>query len=114
MIEEPKLEENEPYQLAPGCPTLTFTIAEKERMVPYHSFKQGTFDRKAIRLVFQAGMLMIHGCKLLELWKHLQLQDVRSVRCNEKADEGDIRVARIVWLTEEDEKTDQEQLWLDV
>lgn len=98
MTLEPQFDTDEAYELYSGCPTLTFLIEDKEQSLPYHSFKHGIFEKDTIRVQFEAGELVIRGRHLQELWAHLQLQDVRLVKCNELVDNEDLQVVRIVWV----------------
>lgn len=106
MIEEPKLEDNDAYKLAPGCPTFTADGGSIHRAFPYHSFTNGTYcqlsDRHQIDLYFGEDFVVnISGHNLDELWKYLQMQEVCSVRCNPEAEEGEVKVTELNWSVEE-------------
>lgn len=71
---------DEPYEVAPGCPTLTFNLGNESLMFPYSSFTSGKFKKDSIELMFQEWRVEIEGNYLLDLWKLLQLQEIRSLK----------------------------------
>ena len=97
---EPQYEYDEAYALCAGCPTLTLELDKQHINLPYHSYKRGLFHADIINLKFEEGTFVIHGRYLVELWKHLQLQAVRSIRCNKKAEPGEVRVDLIMRIVE--------------
>ena len=105
---KPELEStvDEAYQLTPGCPTFTFGDGSIERTFPYNSFKDSTFfnyEGETIDLYFENGYIKMKGENLRELWQHLQMQDVRSVRCNPNAEQGEVKITEMDWGVDEDE-----------
>ncbi|MEO0510815.1 MAG: hypothetical protein AAF065_13265 [Verrucomicrobiota bacterium] len=106
MTEEPKLENNDAYQLAPGCPTFTADGGPNQRAFPYHSFTYGDYfqcsDRHQIDLYFGEDFVVnIYGHNLDELWGYFQMQEVRSVRCSTDSEKCEVRVTELKWSINE-------------
>ena len=97
MRNELQLEEEEAYETLPGCPTLTFPLQNFEQALPYYSFKSANYQKDRIVIEFEAGTLTISGASLSELWRHLQVQDVRSVKCYWSGIDDEIRINSIEW-----------------
>ncbi|MGB0372014.1 MAG: hypothetical protein ACPGN3_11820 [Opitutales bacterium] len=99
MVAELNFEEDEAYELYAGCPTLSFRIEDREESVPYSSFNKGLYELGEIRLKFDKGSLVIRGKNLRDLWRHLQLQDVRFVKCNDADPSQDVLISSIAWFS---------------
>lgn len=99
MVSELNFDEDEAYELYGGCPTLSFEIDDREESVPYSSFNKGVFEHGEIRLKFDKGSLVIRGKNLRDLWRHLQLQDVRFVKCNNADPSQDVLVTSLSWFS---------------
>lgn len=84
-----ELKSDEPYEVAPGCPTITFDMGNKSLMLPYSSFVSGSFKGDRIELLFQEWQVEIEGGELAEVWRLLQMQDLRQLmRSQNKPDAG--------------------------
>lgn len=81
-----ELECDEPYEVSPGCPTVTFELADGPLMLPWSSFASGILREGRIELNFQEWRVEIEGRNLGEVWKLLQMQDLRVIRVS--AQEG--------------------------
>ncbi len=97
-------ESDEPYEVLRGSPTLTFVIEDVEQALPYNGFAQGVYREGIIELHFSEGVLTIRGVHLRELWRCLQLQDVRSVQCKTCDCDDELSITAITW-----EPTDNEE-----
>jgi hypothetical protein len=75
-----ELESDEPYEVASGCPTITFDLEGESLMLAYSSFVSGSFKGDRIELIFQEWRVEIEGENLGEVWKLLQMQDVRGLK----------------------------------
>ena len=84
-----ELKSDEPYEVSPGCPTISFDLGGESLMLAYSSFASGNFKGDRIELIFQEWRVEIDGKNLGEVWKLLQMQDLR-VMClsSEKSDGG--------------------------
>ena len=81
-----ELKSDEPYEVAPGCPTLTFNLGNESLMFPYSSFVSGSFKVCRILLLFQEWRIEIEGDNLAEVWRLLQMQDLRGLRASSNGD----------------------------
>lgn len=75
-----ELKSDEPYEVAPGCPTISFDLGDESLMLAYSSFASGNFKGDRIELIFQEWRVEIEGANLEEVWKLLQMQDLLVVR----------------------------------
>ena len=97
------LNQEDPFEVTPGCPTLSFDAKGKQMMVPYHLFKFGTYSPNIIVLTFTSGRLMINGKNLHGLWRHLQLQDVRCLYIRKDLNPSDPCITEMSWVEDEPE-----------
>lgn len=74
-----ELKSDEPYEVAPGCPTITFDLGDESLMLAYSSFVSGNFEGGRIELCFQEWRIEIEGAHLGEVWRMLQMQDLREL-----------------------------------
>ncbi len=94
-----ELKSNEPYDVSPGCPTITFDLVDESLMLAYSSFVSGSFKGNRIELLFQDWRIEVEGCELSEVWGLLQMQDLRVVRLStERSDgrNGECRIKKII------------------
>ncbi len=75
-----ELECDEPYEASMGCPTVTFELTDRSLMLPWSSFASGSFNGGEIKLTFQKWEVKIVGIELDEVWKLLQMQDLRLLK----------------------------------
>lgn len=99
MMEE--LRSDEPYEVAAGCPTITFELADGSLMLGYSSFASGQFKGGRIELGFQDWRIEIEGDNLTEVWRLLQMQDLRAVRLSIEGIADRSRACRISLITVE-------------
>lgn len=101
-----ELKSDEPYEVAPGCSTISFDLGDESLMLAYSSFASGNFKGNRIELIFQEWRIEIDGKNLGEVWKILQMQDLLSVRLSsEKSNCGEgICEIRKIEVTKLDEK----------
>ena len=101
-----ELKSDEPYEVTPGCPTISFDLGGESLMLAYSSFVSGCFKGNRIKLLFQEWRIEVEGSELGDVWRLLQMQDLR-VMClsSEKSDgvEGGCEIRKIV-ATKLDEK----------
>lgn len=91
-----EFEIRECYETEPGCPTLTIVLPDKETMVPWSQFSGGELLEEKISLHFGPSFyLHIHGTELEELWRVLQMQDLRRIRPSEESDNGSCQVSAL-------------------
>ena len=100
-----ELKSVEPYEVAPGCPTISFDLADGSLMLGYSSFASGQFVGGKIELGFQEWRIEIEGDNLAEVWRLLQMQDIRGVRRSESDSEGEAKGCRIRSIRAEKEQT---------
>lgn len=74
-----ELEIDEPFEVMPGCPTVCFKVGEEAMMLPWSAFSVGRFSKDRITLEFGERIVTVEGTLLEELWRVIQLQDVREV-----------------------------------
>lgn len=103
MMEE--LRSDEPYEIAAGCPTITFELADGSLMLGYSSFASGQLKGGRIELGFQGWRIEIEGDNLTEVWRLLQMQDIRGVRRSEPEEE-ETKGCRICSIKAEKEQTE--------
>ena len=88
-----EFEVRECFEVEPGCPTLTVVWLSKETMIPWNQFSQGEFTPGEIALMFGSRLTVkICGDDLEEIWRAVQMQDLRRIRPTEEADNGKSRV----------------------
>ena len=75
-----ELKSDEPYEVAPGCTTITFDLRDESLMLPYSAFVSGNFKGDSINLLFQEWRIEIDGSELREVWRLLQMQDLFILR----------------------------------
>lgn len=75
-----ELESSEPFEVSVGCPTITFELTEESLMLPWSSLACGSFKYGEIKLIFPTWEVKVVGVELDEVWKLLQMQDVRLLR----------------------------------
>ncbi|MBB5353870.1 hypothetical protein HNR46_004134 [Haloferula luteola] len=90
-----KVRQSTCFDIEVGTPTLTVELPGKQQMLPWSSFLGGDWEGNCIRLRFTGWELILHGRELRELWRELQLQDVRAVRTLQEVEEGDCEVERM-------------------
>ena len=91
------LDEEEAFEVMPGCPTLTFVLEDEELAVPYQSFQSAVFRKDEIELTFSSGVLTIEGHCLSSLWRHFQLLDVRRIQCLKSHDPEEPSISSLCW-----------------
>ena len=72
-----ELQSDEPYEAAPGCPTMSFDLGGESLMLAYSSFVSGCFKGDRIEVLFQEWRIEVEGSKLGDVWTLLQMQDLR-------------------------------------
>ncbi|GAA5481999.1 hypothetical protein [Haloferula sargassicola] len=77
------------FDVEMGTPTLTVELPGKQQMLPWSSFLGCDWEGDCIRLRFTGWELVLHGRELRELWRELQLHDVRVVRTLREVEEGE-------------------------
>ena len=78
-----------------GTPTVTVVLAGREHMLPWASFVDADLEGGRIRVRFTGWELTLQGRDLRELWREIQLQDVRVLRTAALVEAGDCRLDRI-------------------
>ena len=78
------LKSDEPYEVAPGCPTISFDLGGESLMLAYSSFVSGCFKGDRIELLFQEWRIEVEGSELGDVWRLLQTQDLRVIRFSTK------------------------------
>lgn len=91
-----ELEVDEPFEVMPGCPTVCFKFGDEATMLPWSAFSAGRFSKDRITLEFGDRIVTVEGISLEELWRVIQLQDVREVRVLVEGDSSRCRVEKIV------------------
>lgn len=101
-----ELKSEEPYEVAPGCPTISFDLGGESLMLSYSSFASGKFKGDWIELIFQEWRVEIEGENLGEVWKLLQMQDLRVICLSSEKCDGRLGTCEIrkVVATKLDEK----------
>lgn len=94
-----ELKSDEPYEVAPGCPTISFDLGGESLMLAYSSFARGKFKGDRIDLILQEWRIEIEGENLGEVWKLLQMQDLRCLMLSSKTGVGAERVCKIRKIT---------------
>ena len=79
---------DESFETEMGIPIFTIELPEHEQMFPYSSFRNAVFKGNRITMEFYDWKITINGKRLSSLWKQLQLQDVRVIRCNSDSGDG--------------------------
>lgn len=90
-----ELKSHEPYEVSPGCPTISFDLGQNSLMFSYSSFASGNFTGGRIELNFQDWLLEIDGRNLDEVWRLLQMQDLRCVCLTRENQGADISSCQI-------------------
>lgn len=75
-----ELKSDEPYEVAPGCPTISFDFGDESLMLAYSSFASGNFKGDRIWLIFQEWSIEIEGENLGEVWKLMQMQELMVLK----------------------------------
>jgi hypothetical protein len=101
-----ELKSDEPYEVAPGCPTISFDLGDESLMLAYSSFASGNFKGGRIELIFQEWRIEIDGENLGDVWKLLQMQDLRLVRLSSGKCDGSHGICKVrkIVATKLDEK----------
>jgi hypothetical protein len=90
-----ELDYREPFEVTVGCPTVTFELESGALMLPWSSFSSGFREGDQIRLNYSEWQIEIIGSGLGELWKLLQLQDLRQMNQSSREDHGQNSTCRI-------------------
>ena len=106
--------DEDPFEITPGCPTLTYIIDKQEHAIPYHSFQQADLHGDTITVIFESGTLGIIGRNLKKLWRHLQMHDVRTVKCQTAAGEDAISISSINWAKKRSKAPSDDQMELSI
>ena len=96
-----ELKSDEPYEVAPGCPTISFDLGGESLMLAYSSFASGNFKGGRIELIFQEWRVEIEGANLEEVWKMLQMQDLRVLHISLETSDRQNGACRICRITVE-------------
>lgn len=94
-----ELKSDEPYEVAPGCPTISFDLEDESLMLAYSSFVSACFKGDRIELHFQEWRIEIEGKELDDLWRLLQMQDMRALRLSSQASDvrsGECRITKLI------------------
>ena len=94
-----ELQSDEPYEAAPGCPTISFDLGGESLMLAYSSFVSGCFKGDRIELLFQEWRIEVEGSELGDVWRLLQMQDLRCLMLSSKTGVGAEQVCEIRKIT---------------
>jgi len=84
------------FETEMGVPHLTVELSSEQKMFPYHSFCNAVFQGNRITIELNDWQITIEGKRLSSLWRQLQVQDVRVIRCNSDRADGQCFVSAIV------------------
>ena len=101
-----ELKSDEPYEVAPGCPTISFDLGGESLMLAYSSFVSGCFKCGRIELKFQEWRIEVEGSELGDVWRLLQMQDLRVMCLSSAKSDGGHGICEIrkIVATKLDEK----------
>jgi len=87
--------EEECFDTETGTPTLTVVLDDREKMVPYVSFRDADKQGDCITIRFHDWIITVTGKSLASLWQQFQMQDVRVIRKSREDVSDDCRITGI-------------------
>ena len=94
------------FETEVGTPTLTVELEAESRMLPWGTFQDAVLNDEGVLLRLSPYEIRIEGDLLGDLWKSIQLQDVRVIRKLDSVADGETHVRSLSMEKIEPEEAD--------